>query len=62
MTDDVKEKSTTELIGVLQAVSIVAKNLAKRLLKLEDEVKRREENSLCGQSRQRRPTGKSGKG
>lgn len=33
-----------ELVGVLQSISIVAKNLAKKLMKIEAEVKRREKN------------------
>ena len=44
---ELTRKSTTELIGVLQAISVVASNLATRLMRLESEVKRREENSVC---------------
>lgn len=60
MPEEMKNKSTTELIGVLQAISVVASNLAKRLMRLEEEVKRREtQNSVCGKSCQRQPTAKS---
>lgn len=33
---------TKELIGILQSISIVAQKLAGKLIKLEEEVKRRE--------------------
>lgn len=33
-----------ELVGVLESISIVAKRLAKRLMKIEAEVRRREES------------------
>ena len=38
-------QSNTELIGILQAISVVAKNLAHRLMRLEEEVKKREEKA-----------------
>lgn len=38
------EHKTEELVGILQATSIVAQSLAKRLIRLEDEVKRKEED------------------
>lgn len=40
---EMNEKSV-ELIGILQAISVVAKNLAQRLILLEEEVSRREES------------------
>lgn len=39
---EINQKST-ELVGVLQAISIVAKNLSQRLVKIEEEVNMREE-------------------
>ncbi len=60
MPEEIKDKSTIELIGVLQAISVVARNLANRLMKLDEEVKRREkENCVCGQSCQRQSAAKS---
>lgn len=38
------DQKSTELVGVLQAISIVAKNLSQRLVKIEEEVTRREES------------------
>lgn len=40
--EEINQKST-ELVGVLQAISIVAKNLSQRLVKIEEEVNMREE-------------------
>lgn len=38
-----------ELIGVLEAISIVAKNLAERLIRVEQEVQAHEAaDSVCG--------------
>ena len=57
MAEELKQKSTTELVGVLQAISIVAGDMAGRLMRLQREVERREkEAGLCGKSCQRQPT------
>ncbi len=37
------EYSASELIGILKATSIVAKDLAKRLIRIEEAVKKQEE-------------------
>jgi len=37
-----------ELIGVLQAISIIAKNLAEKLMKIEKEVKEYESENKKG--------------
>lgn len=60
MPEELTKKSTTELVGVLQAISVVASDMAGRLMKLQREVERREaESGLCGKSCQRQPTAKS---
>ena len=46
--EEMKEKSM-ELVGILQAISVVAKKLSQRLMRIEAEVNRREE-SLAGKS------------
>lgn len=46
--EEINQKST-ELIGVLQAISVVAKKLAQRIMKIEEEVNKCEE-SLSSQS------------
>ena len=46
-----KNASSKELIGMLQAIAVVADNLASRLMKLDREVERREMDAHCrGQS------------
>lgn len=42
MPEELKTKSTTELIGVLRAISIVANDMAGQLLRLQGEIKRRD--------------------
>ncbi|MEQ8155726.1 MAG: hypothetical protein ABRQ25_12710 [Clostridiaceae bacterium] len=42
MNDEEMNQRTAELVGVLQAISVVAKKLAHRLMRIEEEVKRRE--------------------
>lgn len=44
MNNEDMSQKTAELVGVLQAISVVAKKLAHRLMRIEEEVKRREEN------------------
>lgn len=44
MSKEEMNQKSTELVGVLQAISIVAKNLSQRLVKIEEEVNRREES------------------
>lgn len=57
MPEELSKKSTTELVGVLQAISVIAGDMAGRLMKLQREVERREKEScLCGKSCQRQPT------
>ena len=59
MPEELTKKSTTELVGVLQAISVVASDMAGRLMKIQSEVERREaESGLCGKSWQRQPTEK----
>lgn len=41
--EEINQKST-ELIGVLQAISVVAKKLAQRIMKIEEEVNKCEES------------------
>lgn len=47
MSKEEINKNSTELIGVLEAIAIVAKKLAQRLMRLEEEVARREEGLSC---------------
>lgn len=49
MSKEEMNQKSMELVGVLQAISVVAKKLAQRLMKIEEEVNRREE-SLSGKS------------
>lgn len=60
MSEELTKKSTTELVGVLQAISVVASDMAGRLMKLQRGLECREaESGLCGKSCQRQPTAKS---
>lgn len=59
MPEDLSKKSTTELVSVLQAISVVASDMTRRLMNVQSEVERREaESGLCGKSCQRQPTAK----
>jgi|GEM_PF-2871406 hypothetical protein len=44
MSKDEMNQKSTELVGVLQAISVVAKNLSQRLVKIQEEVNKHEES------------------
>ncbi|NRY61484.1 hypothetical protein [Clostridium beijerinckii] len=44
MSKEEMNQKSMELVGVLQAISVVAKKLAQRLMRIEEEVNRREES------------------
>lgn len=47
MNNEEMNQKSTELVGVLQAISVVAKRLAQRLMRIEEEVNRREKKFIC---------------
>lgn len=53
MNQEYMNQKSAEVVGVLQAISVVAKKLAQRLIKLEEEVENREE-SLSGKPASRK--------
>lgn len=44
MSKEEMNQKSMELVGVLQAISVVAKNLSQRLVKIQEEVNKREES------------------